>query len=588
MNLDSQKFKNYMVMYFASYWIKLNQCLKESDAVIAGGAVLAAYSKDYVNDLDVYIYASKAVAFVNALTNDKTYKIGGNHYLRPCYDKSFFLKNNIIARFKLIQNWEGGYESGKYVSRREAIHRRRIFPDIDVMIIADPPHASIRDVVTNFDLTFCETWYDAQTELVLSQDVQGVLTKTGTLKQDYTDKFLLYLNNFTLQRLRKYIKKGYKISYPSPKTNTFYKQPQNLLTSEEWVVYKLYNWIVFSARLDRKKSVEIICTYLLPRYNLIDFKAMLPDLIKQTLPPSFLVGIRNNKDLFMKILVQAGVRNYPQHAFRRVQDTLNITMADISDYYRNRHTKMDTIPIPDSELVTGGDGPSQSEIDSFQFEEADDMDESILQGQVHQTCHDIFTMEDEDIEEYLDETNTILLINKGSNQNFDIMCYTKDYINNLINNKENWFYECTGPESRWRYLRDDQGRLTELYDKPWGDYDSIPYVKMPIDSSREGINGFIPLIQLKKLLQSDDKIYYIYTDESISHTISYLVSWGMPSDPDGTSRNHCQSGSAILISKLKICTNPEKCIKSISTKIAAKIAARRVFFGDDDEFAHVP
>jgi hypothetical protein len=195
MNLDSQKFKDYMDMYFRSYWNKLNQYLKDSNAVIAGGAVLAAYSNDYVNDLDVYIYASKAVEFVNALTNDKTYKIGENHYLRPSYDKSFFLKNNIIARFKLIQNWDG-YESGLglwHVSRREAIHRRRIFPDIDIMIIADPPHTSIRDVVTNFDLTFCETWYDAQTELVLSQDVQGVLTKTGTLKQDYTDKFLLYL-----------------------------------------------------------------------------------------------------------------------------------------------------------------------------------------------------------------------------------------------------------------------------------------------------------------------------------------------------------------------------------------------------------
>ena len=582
MNLDSQKFKNYMVMYFGSYWNKLNQCLKESDAVIAGGAVLAAYSNDYVNDLDVYIYASKAVEFVNALTNDKTYKIGGNHYLRPCYDTSFFLKNNIIARFQLIQNWIA-YESGRYVSRLEAIRRRRIFPDIDVMIIADPPHTYISDVVTNFDLTFCETWYDAQSELVLSQDVQGVLTKTGTLKKDYTDKFLLYLNNFTLQRLRKYIKKGYKISYASPKTNTFYKQPENLLTPEEWVVYKLYNWIVFSARYDRKKSLEIICTYPLPKYSLRDFKAILPDLIKQTLPPSFLIGIRNNKDLFMKMLVQAGVRNYPPHAFRRVQDTLNITMEDIMDYYSNRHTKMDTIPISESELVTGGDGPSQSEIDAFEFEEADDMDESILQGEIHQKCRDLFTMEDEDIQEYLDETNTLLLINKGSGQDFDIMCYTKEYIIHVINNKENWFYECTGPESRWKYLKDDQGRITNLYDKPWDDYDSIPYVRMPIDSSTEGLNGFIPLIQLKKLLESDHKIYYIYTDESISHTTSYLVSWGMPSDPDGTSRNHCQCGSAILISKLKICTNPEKCLKSI----AAKISARRVFFGDD-EFAHGP
>ena len=91
--MDATIFRRYMNYYYSNYWEFLNTSLKSANAFIAGGAVLAAYSNDYVNDLDVYIYASKAVAFVNALTDDETYKIGGNHYLRPCYDTSFFLKN---------------------------------------------------------------------------------------------------------------------------------------------------------------------------------------------------------------------------------------------------------------------------------------------------------------------------------------------------------------------------------------------------------------------------------------------------------------------------------------------------------------
>jgi len=50
----------------------------------------------------------------------------------------------------------------------------------------------------------------------------------------------------------------------------------------------------------------------------------------------------------------------------------------------------------------------------------------------------------------------------------------------------------------------------------------------------------------------------------MSHTIDYLGSWG--GYPDITSRNHCQNGSSIQSLKLKICTNPEKCFKSLSNK----------------------
>jgi len=464
MNLDLKKFTDHMSMHFGDeYWHKLNEYIKHSNAIIAGGAVLAAYSDDVVNDLDIYIHVSKTVDFVNKLVDDGTYELAleGN-YLRPSYDQSFFRKNNILARF-----------SFNTVSRAK-------FPVIDVMII--PDEIPLLNVVTNFDLSFCEIWYDGY--YVKAVDAKGVLTKTGTLKKDYTDKLLLDLNRFTVKRLKKYIKKGYVISYDSEKPiNTFEKETKSILSPEEWVVHKLYNWIVFSIRTNNKlDSLRILCKYPLPKYTLREFRRILPDLIRKTLP-SFLIGIRYNKDIYMKILLQAGVRNYPPEFFRHVENTLNITMEDI-DEYETRHIEFNTYINH-----RRGDGPTQSDIDRFEFDETDDIDESTI---------DIAL----DIQSYLNEMNTLLFVNKDTDLDYDIISYSKDDIEDIVFNKNNWFYECTGSRSRW------EDESTGLYDKQIDVYGDTPYVKIPIGSNF----GYIPLIQLKKLLQSDDKIYYVYKD----------------------------------------------------------------------------
>jgi hypothetical protein len=499
MNLGLKKFTDHMSMHFGDeYWNKLNEYIKDSNAIVAGGAVLAAYSDDVVNDLDIYIHVSKTVDFVNKLIDDGTYALAleGN-YLRPSYDQSFFRKNNILARFSL-----------------NTVERAK-FPAIDIMII--PDEIPLLNVVTNFDLSFCEIWYDGY--YVKAVDAKGVLTKTGTLKKDYTDKLLVDLNRFTVKRLKKYIKKGYIISYDSEKPiNTFEKETKSILSPEEWVVHKLYNWIVFSIRANNRiDSVRILCTYPLPKYTLKEFRRILPDLVRKTITPSFLIGIKNIKDIYMKILLHAGVKKYPPDFFRHVENTLNITMEDI-DEYETRHIEVSYI---NPHINHGrGNGPTQSDIDRFEFDEADDIDESTI---------DIAL----DIQSYLNEMNTLLFVNKDTDLDYNIISYSKDEIQDIVFNKNNWFYECTGSRSRW------VDKSSGLYDKQIYVYGDTPYVRIPIGSD----SGYIPIIQLKKLLQSDDKIYYVYKDYFMSHTIDYLGSWG--GYPDRRSTNHCQNGSSI-------------------------------------------
>lgn len=561
--MDTNVFTTYMNYYYTDHWEFLNTSLKTANAFIAGGAVLGAYTDHKINDVDIYIHASKAVAFVNAITSNNMYTISTrNNYLRPSYDQSFFRKNKILGRFSFIQEWDTSIKT-----RSQAIDNGDIFPDIDIMII--PDEIPILNVITNFDLTFCEIWYDAEKEEVNAVDPEGIRNKTGLLKKEYTEKLLLDFNNFTVKRLQKYMKKGFSITYESEKaTVTLRKEPKSVVSAEEWVVYKLYNWIVFSGRefspsresYNKRESLEIMCKYPMPNYTLRDFKRILPNLIRKTLNPSFLNGIDNIKQLYTKLLFEAGAMYYPDEYLTHIENTLDITIDDLTDYETVRDIAWNLRDIP-----IEGEGPLQSEVNAFKFEEFD-IDERLIKIG---TCFDFLEADQVDIEDYLNQQETFLLINKGSaDGDLDAICYSKDMIRTIISDKTQWFYECTGQEETYRWLLDSQGRRTGNFDKPMGEFGDKPYIRMAIDS--KGMNGFIPLIQLKKLLQSKHKIYYIETSDFISHSINYEHSWqrihGGPLV--GTlSANHCQNGSAIITYNLKICKNSERCIKSLSAKI---------------------
>lgn len=167
------------------------------------------------------------------------------------------------------------------------------------------------------------------------------------------------------------------------------------------------------------------------------------------------------------------------------------------------------------------------------------------------TCFD-FTMYDSiNILEYLQDSGTFLFINKGSEtlvENFEILCFSYDDLNRIYRDKSNWFYECIG---KLNY-----------------NYTQTIYLKIPID--RSGMNGFVPLNKIRKVLEKNYRIYYIVPSESepgIQKMVNYSITWQNAYGPENrrnyVSANHCQEGSNILIFDIKVCKNPENCIISL-------------------------
>ena len=541
MELDTQTFINSMDDIFRSKWEILNTALIRASALIAGGGVLSPYIRYAINDLDIYIHLSKANDFISVLKRNLDYILDteGN-YITPAYDQSFFRKNNIIARFRL--------------------YNQNIDIPIDVMII--PDEIPILSVVTNFDLTCCEIWYDGTK--VSAVDTEGILNRTCELKKDYVDGFLNSLNLFTIERVQKYMKKGFSISYDALKIrNTFVKKSKDVTSPEEWVIYTLYNWIL--RRLDMPTRLSIVCNYPIHNYTLRNFESILP-VLKTVIPRRYLREVTTDRTLYMKILFMIGYNNQLSYKYKTyIQDILGISNDDMIEYEESiGGDDDDDSDGGDSRDGGGGGGglpinpvtgrrqrrgrdlpnfgtPVQDDGD---FEETDDIDERHIQ---YQTCRDVILDDDYPIEEYLREADTFLFIHKSSLD--EILCYEKRTIQKLLNDKANWLYECKGP------LFPDGNRGMQF-----GDEDDA-YIRLPI--YKDGLNGFIHLSEVRKLLRSNNRIYYLYLDEDkdITHSMFWDNVFG--TSQNWISANHCQVGSKILVFKLKICRDPERCLRSL-------------------------
>jgi hypothetical protein len=152
-----------------------------------------------------------------------------------------------------------------------------------------------------------------------------------------------------------------------------------------------------------------------------------------------------------------------------------------------------------------------------------------------------------------------------------ILCFDKNTIRQFLENKnDNWFYECDGP-----FLTETDpitGEEIVTNDRSMRSIVNFPYIKIFLNE--EGLTGFVPLIQIRKLLSSNHKVYYIYpmiengTQKMISHTVSWQNAYGPPQNRNNISANHCQAGSNILIYTLKVCRDPERCVKSIISQPA--------------------
>jgi hypothetical protein len=125
-------------------------------------------------------------------------------HVQSSLQNSFFKKNGIHSVTKYSR------EKPKYV-------------EMDIVAVMDDRDP--RDVVMNFDLSFCKNWYES-TKInnkgerigeVYMVDKEGVFNKKGMLGNNYLK--LLYAGNPVLiNRLKKYINRGFQISINNPKT----------------------------------------------------------------------------------------------------------------------------------------------------------------------------------------------------------------------------------------------------------------------------------------------------------------------------------------------------------------------------------
>jgi hypothetical protein len=179
--------------------------------------------------MDVYVPTANAEAFRNAMM--KLFKAESVVKHVVSEGSTFFKKNGILSVTKYAKTTPS-------------------YAEMDIIEVNSDRLPT--DVIKNFDLTFCENWYDGKT--VYMAYPEHVKTKHGFLENHYLN--LYYQGNMVLKkRMKKYIDRGFKISIHNPATKTnenitekivqefIFKQPNTLpqLTTSSTAVRQFYN-----------------------------------------------------------------------------------------------------------------------------------------------------------------------------------------------------------------------------------------------------------------------------------------------------------------------------------------------------------
>jgi len=184
----------------------INTRLYNNKAIISGGFILKSldqYADDKSVDIDIYVPQKNAEHFRSVMsTIFRPTKVVT--HVQSSLQNSFFKKNGI-------------YSVTKYSREKPT------YAEMDIVAVMDDRDP--RDVVVNFDLSFCKNWYEStkvnneevRSEKVYMVDKEGVYAKKGMLGNNYLN--LLYAGNPVLiNRLKKYINRGFQISINNPKT----------------------------------------------------------------------------------------------------------------------------------------------------------------------------------------------------------------------------------------------------------------------------------------------------------------------------------------------------------------------------------
>ena len=195
----------------------LKKFIVQNNIILAGGFLLGTihnyermtdYDLNDINDkvdMDFYVPCKNLVRankFFAKMVNAKSV----SQYNATFYCKSFLRRNGIRS----VQTFYGepntrtpsGYKFNNNL--------------IDIMAVRNA--RSPLDVVQNFDLTFCQIWYDGKS--VWATHPNDVKTKSGTLQGDYVKMLIEGNNQFLRRRIQKYVRRGFTIKYDTEAMKT--------------------------------------------------------------------------------------------------------------------------------------------------------------------------------------------------------------------------------------------------------------------------------------------------------------------------------------------------------------------------------
>lgn len=231
--------------------------LKDSNSYLAGGYINMAINYPMLDraiftDLDIYVNKKNFKELYNQLNNN--FRITDMSFdTSSPYFESFFKKNGLLSRIQLKFN---------YVK-------------LDILIVRDD--YNIKDVIKNFDLTYCSVYIDPETipdDILTNNDISNqkfqikgnrtdLFNKEGKLNDDYAKNYLF--NKFIQNRIKKYTKRGYKTKIQAT-INTVIDKKHRIINISS-IVHKIINKMYLKYKNSTINYVDLVATLSILDYT---------------------------------------------------------------------------------------------------------------------------------------------------------------------------------------------------------------------------------------------------------------------------------------------------------------------------------
>ena len=526
------------------------ETLKKYNAVIAGSFVLSQYTPSpsfQPYDMDIYINEKYFDSFIIELLDKGIFDNRGffTHGVVTCptYDQSFFKKNGI--KFKI---------SGFLQLQQTFI--------TDIMIIRDGINIK-DDVVTNFDLSICEIWYDGNDIQATHED--HIMKKSGILRKEYHSSFFEG-NKFIMSRIEKYSNRGFTIQLEKMDNYIIsvhgIHQQLNKENTEESLVKNIIEKLIIEyirplsyddnylynsplpQSLDSKikkcskldKSQRKVCYSKLLYLYCNSFHRY--DITELYLNSRVFLGCKNddiNKYVIelkkhmiynKKYLIEEE-KEYPDNTIRSKKRRQKIKNIDsLLDFINTLDfKKLDNIQLLLHSIYSKYTIIKDNDYEMKPIVISEDISE--ING------YNIITLENSKVGEYLEEneTNIVLINYKNDKINGDVCLMDRDSLETyILNLRDQWFYQCNQMNNLGSVMK------------------ATPYIKLPTNL----YNIYVYWYDLIDMYLRNKKGYNVFiykeTDKVINYSISHHNAFN--EDSNWVGANHCQDRSDFKVSKI--------------------------------------